>query len=144
MALDDFVTGTSAESDLATRIREKIVERTRFDCRQPAAEGLSGNEWELDGVILDEQRTPKGYFLVPEIPPTPTVGEYETELREAFVIAAEFRREDVPGGVIVPEKLDTGARDWEALFESVDCQLLSETELDAFIDNWSRSASSHP
>jgi hypothetical protein len=89
-------------------------------------------------VILDGNRNPKGYFLVPELPPNPAKAEYETKLRRTFVTATEFRKEDVPGGVIVSEKIETGETDWEALFESVDCQLISESELDAFLDNWDR------
>jgi hypothetical protein len=40
MALEDFSTGSSPGDELAMRIRQRITDETRLDCKQPVAEGL--------------------------------------------------------------------------------------------------------
>jgi hypothetical protein len=134
MALDDFSTSPSPGDRLATEVRHRIIDETGYECRQPVAEGYSGNEWELSGVVLGDGNEPKGYFVVPKLASNPSQGTYESELRKAFVIAAEFRNEEVPGAVVVPSKRDETETDWETLFESVDCKLVAEADLDEFVD----------
>lgn len=134
MALDDFATSPSPGEELSTEVRHRIISETGYECRQPVAEGYSGNQWELSGVVLDDDKTPKGYFIVPSLAASPSPATYESELEHAFVIAAEFRKEQVPGAVIVPNKQPDSETDWEQLFESIECELIEESELDEFID----------
>jgi hypothetical protein len=134
MALDDFATSPTPGEQLTTEVRHRIISETGLECRQPVAEGYSGNEWQLSGVVLDDEKTPQGYFVVPKLSASPAQATYESELQRAFVIAAEFRKEQVPGAVIVPNRRSEGDTDWEQLFDSVDCMLLEESELHEFID----------
>jgi len=112
-------------------IRDELRKETSYKCEKGTVIGESGNEWELDGIVYDNDGA-VAFFEAKDT--SATSQTYSTQMKRAYTIMSEFRNEDALGAVIVPEKQGTSrGKNWEALFESVDCLLIERQNLHDFI-----------
>jgi len=112
-------------------IREEIRRETSYRCEKDTVRGESGNQWELDGIIFNDNGA-VGFFEAKDT--TSSTQTYSTQMKRAYTIMGEFRNEDALGAVIVPEKQGTSrGKNWEALFDSVGSLLIERNQLHDFI-----------
>lgn len=114
-------------------IRDEIRQDTGFKCEKGKVSGESGNTWEVDGIIIDDDDDEVvGFFEAKDT--SATSQTYSTQMKRAYTLVSEFRNDDALGAVIVPDKQGTSrGKNWEALFESVDSLLIERQHLHDFI-----------
>lgn len=133
MALDDFRSADNTDSKgLEQRVRDKIEEHG-YSVKKVSEEGISGNTWELDAVAYSSDGFPVAYFEVKDASEDIAKQTYRNHMTRAVAELIDFREEDIPGAVVVPQKREFGNKDWDALFESINCTLIEERELPEFL-----------
>ena len=133
MALDDFTSdGMDSSKGLERRVRDEIREHG-YDVKKTREDGISGNTWELDAVAYSTDGQPVAYFEVKDASVDTAKSTYRNHMTRAAAELVDFRNEDVPGAVIVPQKREFGNKDWESLFESINYTLIEESELSEFL-----------
>lgn len=134
MGLGDFTSDDTISKGLEQRVRDEI-RRSGYDTKKVQNEGISGNTWELDAVAYSSEGSPVAYFEVKDASEGIAKQTYRNHMTRAVAELTDFRNEDVPGAVVVPKKREFGNKDWEALFESINCTLLEEDDLPEFLSN---------
>jgi hypothetical protein len=132
MGLDNFKEPKNP-SEYEQKIHDKIRQHG-YNPRKIDKEGMSGNKWEVDAWVQADDGSPVAYF---EIKNTSSEGtaksSYTTQMKRAVAQVIDFRGRDIPGCVLVPQKRDFGNRNWDALFESINCSFIEENELPEFL-----------
>jgi len=123
---------TDSSKGLEQRIRDKIQEQG-YDVKKTRVEGISGNTWELDAIAFSTDGQPVAYFEVKDPSEDIPKQTYRNHMTRAVAQVIDFRNEDVPGAVVVPQKREFGNKNWDALFESINCKLIEEKELPQFL-----------
>jgi hypothetical protein len=135
MGIDEFLPEDGDVSkDLEQNVRDEL-ESHGYRTKKKEAIGISGNRWELDAIAYSENGSPVAYFEVKDTSEDAAKQTYRNHMIRAVAELTDFREEDVPGAVVVPKKRDFGNKDWDALFESIGCVLIEETELSDFISS---------
>jgi hypothetical protein len=133
MGLDDFKTDDNTlAKGLEQRVREKI-EEYGYSAKKVREKGISGNTWELDAVAYSSDGSPVAYFEVKDASEDIAKQTYRNHMTRAVAELIDFREEDISGAVVVPKKREFGNKDWDALFESINCTLIEERELPEFL-----------
>lgn len=133
MGLGDFTSDdVSSSKGLEQRVRDEI-EQHEFDVRKIEHEGISGNTWELDAVAYSDDSSPIAYFEIKDTSEDAAKQTYRNHMIRAVAELTDFRNEEIPGAVVVPKKRKFGNKDWDALFESIGCELIEESEVSKFI-----------
>lgn len=133
MGLDEFKPGNNTnKKGLEQRVRDKI-EEYGYMGKKVSEEGISGNTWELDAVAYSSDGSPAAYFEVKDASEDIAKSTYRNHMTRAVAELIDFREQDIPGAVVVPQKREFGNKDWDALFESINCTLIEEKELPEFL-----------
>ena len=120
-------------SDLEQEVRAEIRFHTGFECRKGEEVGKSGNVWEIDCIVLGPGGIRFGYLEVKDTWEDANQSTYINHMRRAYARMGDFRHKSVPKAVIVGDRRSFGHKDWGALFDSIDCELLAYSELEEFI-----------
>jgi hypothetical protein len=135
MGLDDFAPDDGdAPRGLEQRVRDEI-QQYGYEAKKVREEGISGNTWELDAVAYSSDGSPVAYFEVKDASEDIAKQTYRNHMVRAVAELTDFRNEEIPGAVIVPKKREFGNKDWDALFESINCELIEEKELSEFLSH---------
>lgn len=113
------------------KIRSLVRDESGFTCEKRDVFGGSGNIWEVDGVIFAGE-SPVSYL---EIKYVGGKSSYTTQLKLAFAQLADFSYANIPGAVVVPDKRNTGEKDWESYLATIGCVLIDERTFGDFIDS---------
>jgi len=133
MGLGDFTSDDNTYAKgLEQRVRDKI-EGHGYSVKKVREEGISGNTWELDAVAYSSDGSPLAYFEVKDASEDIAKQTYRNHMTRAVAELIDFREEDIPGAVVVPQKREFGNKDWDALFESINCTLIDERQLSEFL-----------
>ncbi|WP_418284855.1 hypothetical protein [Halorubrum sp. DTA46] len=133
MGLGDFTSDDNTDiKGLEQRVRGKIEEHG-YSAKKVREEGISGNTWELDAVAYSSDGSPVAYFEVKDASEDIAKQTYRNHMTRAVAELIDFREEGIPGAVVVPQKREFGNKDWDALFESINCTLIEERELPEFL-----------
>lgn len=133
MGLGDF---TSDDNTYAKRLEQRVrdkIEEHGYSVKKVREEGISGNTWELDAVAYSSDGSPVAYFEVKDASEDIAKQTYRNHMTRAVAELIDFREEDIPGAVVVPQKREFGNKDWDALFESINCTLIDERQLSEFL-----------
>lgn len=133
MGLGDFTSDDNTDiKGLEQRVRDEIEEHG-YSVKKVHEEGISGNTWELDAVAYSSDGSPVAYFEVKDASENIAKQTYRNHMTRAVAELIDFREEGIPGAVVVPQKREFGNKDWDALFESINCALIEERELPEFL-----------
>jgi hypothetical protein len=133
MGIDNFISDDNTDvRELEQRVRDKIEEHG-YSGKKVREEGISGNTWKLDAVAYSSDDSPVAYFEVKDASEDIAKQTYRNHMTRAVAELVDFRDEDIPGAVVVPQKREFGNKDWDALFESINCTLIEEKELPEFL-----------
>jgi hypothetical protein len=127
----------SEDADVEIGLEQKVrreLEENGYDARKDQVQGISGNTWELDAIALSEDGSPVAYFEIKDTSEDAAKQTYRNHMIRAAAELMDFRDEDIPGAVVVPKKRDFGNKDWDALFNSIGCELIEEKDLSEFIN----------
>lgn len=112
------------------KIRNRIRDESGFTCEKRDVIGESGNIWEVDAVIFNNDSA-ISYIEVKYVGKN---SSYDTQYRLALAQLADFRYSNVPGAVVVPHKKSPGKKDWEDYLATIGCVLIDETSLGNYLD----------
>lgn len=121
-------------SEFEEEVRSELERLTGYACEKQYEVGHSGNIWKVDCVLLDENDLRKAYLEVKETSASANQSTYINHMRRAYAEMGDFRKMDIPKGVVVAEKWDFGRIDWDAMLDSIDCSLVEINQLDKFIE----------
>ena len=126
MGFEEFTSDdTDSSKGLEQRVRDEIREHG-YKTRKIREEGISGNTWELDAVAYSNNGSPVAYFEVKDASEDIAKQTYRNHMVRAVAELTDFRNVEFPGYVVVPQKREFGNKDWDALFESINCALIEE------------------
>lgn len=120
--------------DLERQVRERICSGTNYRCVSDDEVGISGNVWQIDAIVIGPGDSRVAYIEVKDTWKDANKSTYINHMRRAYARMGDFRQKNIEKAVVVGDRRGFGHKDWEALFESIDCSLIAFDELDSLIE----------